>query len=81
MAGLQTQESMLLHLQEVGFKFTLSYGKHTVMRLTHLNRRPGLDHIFIPLSPTSFIAWASCPHLRGNSFSLGTNVTVPSHLS
>jgi hypothetical protein len=42
---------------------------------------PGLYHIFIRLGParpnTSFIIRSSCPHLRGESSSLGTNVTRP----
>ena len=32
-------------------------------------------------SHTSFTAWFSCLRLRGNSSSLGTNVTIPGHLS
>ena len=43
--------------------------------------RPGLDHILIRLglapSHASFTARSSCPHLRGNPSSLGTNVTIP----
>ena len=35
-------------------------------------------HSFGPRpSHTSFIAQSSCPHLHGNSFSLGTNVIIP----
>jgi hypothetical protein len=46
---------------------------------------PGLDHIFIwlgpaPPMPSSLSGRSSCPHLRGNSSSLGTDVTTPSTL-
>ena len=32
-------------------------------------------------SHASFTARSSCPHMRGNSSSLGTNVILPGHLS
>jgi hypothetical protein len=35
----------------------------------------------LPPSHASFTTWSFCPHMRGNSSSLGTNVTIPGHLS
>ena len=46
---------------------------------------PGLHHIFIRLGPILLVSSStvrlSCPHLRGNSSSLGTNVTILDHLT
>ena len=45
---------------------------------------PGLDHLHsVGPRPShiSFIVQSLCPHLYGNSSRLGTNVTIPNHLS
>ena len=62
-----------LSLSQAWFGFPSTYQRPWARSHLH-SVEPRPSHV-------SFTAQSSCPHLRGNSSSLGTNVTIPSHLS
>ena len=71
-----------LELETLGFRSIVSQESPWTLHMCFMPRARSHLHLARPHpSHASFIARSSCPHLHGNSSSLGTNVTIPGHLS